>query len=129
MIINSAIICFGSNIKPEINIPKARTLIEMRFTIVRYSRFIITPPIDRPEQPDYTNGCVLITTELSFDHLSEHLKEIEHTLGRIRTSDKFAPRTIDLDIVIWNGAVCDKDFHTRDFLRDLVLELIPDLKF
>jgi 7,8-dihydro-6-hydroxymethylpterin-pyrophosphokinase len=47
----------------------------------------------------------------------------------VKTENKNGPRCIDLDIVVWNRKVIDRDFYDRDFLQTVVLELMPDLRF
>lgn len=126
---NKAVIGFGSNIDPEKNIAKARHLITNAFTILGESEFVRTKPVGFTEQDDFINGSMHIETELKFEQLKQTLKEIEGRLGRKVSSIKFGPRTIDLDIVIFNGKVVDQDFYERDFLKNSVLELIPDLKY
>jgi len=74
-------------------------------------------------QPDFLNGAALIETERSKDEFNFYLKNLEDRLGRDRSLPKFGPRTIDLDIVVWNGEVVDDDYNTRDFLRAAVAEL------
>ena len=54
---------------------------------------------------------------------------MEKDLGRVASAERFGPRTIDLDIVVWNGKVVDKDFYSRDYLKESVLELLPDLQY
>ncbi len=66
-------------------------------------------------------------TELEQQSLKKELKRIEDILGRDRSLPKFGPRTIDLDILIWNKKVGDEDYYERDFLRKGVEEIIPDL--
>jgi len=44
-------------------------------------------------------------------------------MGRDRSQEKFGPRNIDLDILIWNNAIVDPDYYTRDFLRNSAAEL------
>ena len=66
-------------------------------------------------------------TELEQQSLKKELKQIEDILGRDRSLPKFGPRTIDLDILIWNKKVVDKDYYERDFLRKGVEEIIPNL--
>ena len=79
-------------------------------------------------QPDFYNGALLMETELEQQSLKMELKRIEDILGRDRSLPKFGPRTIDLDILIWNKKVVDEDYYERDFLRKGVEEIIPDLE-
>ncbi len=76
-------------------------------------------------QPDFTNGAVSIITHLDKDQLKKILKRIEDDLGRDRSLPAFGPRTMDLDIVVWNNKIVDDDYHTRDFLRNSVDYLWP----
>jgi len=126
---NTVIIGLGSNIDPEKNIEKAKHIINDLFTLQAESKFIRTKPVGYLEQDDFINGAVLIKTDLNADQLKLNLKQVEETLGRQAPSIKFGPRTIDLDIVIFNNEVTDKDFYERDFLKNSVLELLPNLKY
>ena len=74
-------------------------------------------------------GSVLIETASEIGELKAALKRIESALGRDGTVDSSEPRTIDLDIVVWNNAVVDKDFYRREYLKHSVLELLPNLKY
>jgi GTP cyclohydrolase I len=58
-----------------------------------------TPAIGNAPQPDYFNAAALLETTLAPEDLRRALRRIEARLGRIRTADKFASRTIDLDIL------------------------------
>ncbi len=126
---NKVAIGVGSNINPHENIEKAFRELEIKFGIVKKSTMIETKPMGYLDQPNFVNGAFLLTTSLSMHELKKDLKEIEAKLGRIRTENKYGPRTIDLDIVVFNGDIVDKDFYTRDFVRNPVLELWPDLKY
>jgi len=53
---------------------------------------------------------------------------VEKTLHRVRTEDKNAPRTIDLDIMIFNGKVVDQDVWKKAFAAIPVSELEPALR-
>jgi 2-amino-4-hydroxy-6-hydroxymethyldihydropteridine diphosphokinase len=55
------------------------------------------------------------------------LKELESKLGRVNTDNRYGPRTIDLDILVWNGEVVDEEVYEREFLRKSIKELLPDL--
>ena len=120
---NTCIIGIGSNIEAETYIPRALELIGRDCTILQTSEMIKTKPIGFTDQDDFTNGAVKIETNWNRRELKMYLKKIEDQLGRDRTQIKFGPRTIDLDLMIWNGQVADKDFYTRDFLRQSAAEL------
>jgi 2-amino-4-hydroxy-6-hydroxymethyldihydropteridine diphosphokinase len=126
---NQAVIGLGSNIDPHKNIQKAKDILNRKFRIIAESEFKITKPIGDIQQPDFLNGTVFIETEFTTDALKAGLREIESTMGRNRAKDRFGPRTIDLDIVVWNNQVFDQDFYNREYLKRSVLELIPDLEY
>lgn len=125
---NECIIGIGSNIDAEKNIPEMLKLLSADVEIVQVSEMIQTKPIGLIEQSDYTNGAVLIRTEMNLETLAGYLKELEDRMGRDRTQQKFGPRKIDLDILIWNNCVVDADYFTRDFLRISAKELGFELK-
>nr|MBD3623579.1 2-amino-4-hydroxy-6-hydroxymethyldihydropteridine diphosphokinase [Sunxiuqinia sp.] len=120
---NTCIIGIGSNIEAEAHIPRAIELIGRDCKILKISKMMKTKPIGYTNQADFTNGAVKIETNWSRRELNLYLKKIEDQLGRDRTQIKFGPRTIDLDLMIWNGQVVDKDYYTRDFLRQSAAEL------
>ena len=126
---NRAVICLGSNIAPQENIQKAKDSLGRQFRIVSESQFKSTRPIGNTRQPDFINGSVLIETASEIGELKAALKRIESALGRDGTVDSSEPRTIDLDIVVWNNEVVDKDFYRREYLKHSVLELLPNLKY
>ena len=120
---NDCIIGIGSNIEADRNIPEMLRLLAAKVDIVQVSQLVQTKPIGIAEQADYTNGAVLIRTEMSLEKLSLYLKMLEDQMGRDRSPGKFGSRNIDLDILIWNGTIVDPDYHTRDFLRNSAAEL------
>lgn len=114
------IISIGSNINADANIQAMLEILGREVTIIRVSQMVKTIPVGITDQPDYTNGAVRIKTELGKGELKILLKYIEDRLGRDRTLPKFGPRTIDLDIVTWDGEVVDPDYYTRDFVKNAV---------
>ena len=119
----------GSNIDPKVNIRTARDILAERFEVLAESEFIQTEPIGYTDQDDFINGSVYVTTELSATKLVRELKSIEKEMGRKRSKLKSGPRSIDLDLVVFNREILDHDFYDRDFLKNAVLELIPDLEY
>jgi len=127
-----AFIAVGSNIEPEHHIRLALEQLARHVTITGLSTFYRTPPLHRPEQPTFINGVVRIETAIPARALKfEVLRTVESRLGRVRTVDKYAPRTIDLDIVLYGSQVIaepdlripDPDLRARPFLAVPLLEL------
>ena len=120
---NTVIIGIGSNIHPEENIIEALKLLGESFKVLQVSTMVRTSPIGITDQPDFLNGAVKIITELDASSLQTILKKIEDKLGRDRSLPKFGPRTMDLDVVVWNGEIVDQDYYSRPFLQRSVKEL------
>lgn len=131
-------IAVGSNVEPETNILRALELLEQAgLPVQASSTFYRTEPIDRPEQPWYRNGVWRVTTDVPARHLQfDVLRGIEAKLGRVRTDDTYAPRPLDLDVIIYGEkvlcepdfAIPDPDIYTRPFLAGPLLELAPGLR-
>ncbi len=121
--INTVIVGIGSNIDAANNIEKMLDILGTHVRIIKVSSFIRTAPIGITDQPEFTNGAVKMETELDREELKSMLLSIEDRLGRDRTAPKFGPRTIDLDIVVWNGEIVDDDYYSRDFLQRSVQEI------
>ncbi len=123
---NRAVVAIGSNIEPEANLPAAMGRLAEQFGLLASTRPVRTTPIDRPEQADYLNAAALVETPLDRPRMKRKLREIEARLHRVRSADKWASRTIDLDIVVWNGQIVDEAVRTRPFLTAAVRELCPE---
>ena len=125
----------GSNIDPDGNIPWAIRLLGGEVTLTDVSTFYITQPLGAPGSPHFFNGVVSGTTDLGIPGLRHLLLHIETEVGRKRTEDKYAPRPIDLDLLLHGEEVADgegwrvphPDVSTRPFVAIPLLELAPDL--
>ncbi len=127
---NTSIIVLGSNIEPQKNIGLAKRLIFERFQVLRESRFLKIKPVGLVNQPDFINGALLIETELECELFRFDLKEIEYRMGRTKNISKsYGPRIIDVDVLVWNDQVVNRDFYEREFVRDFVLELSADVRY
>ncbi len=90
----------GSNIEPEINLPKTIDLLARHGEVQAVSNAWQSHPIGA-SGPDFMNACVLLSTQLDPQELkSKIISFIETSLGRVRSVDKNAPRTIDIDIIM-----------------------------
>ena len=126
---HTAVIGVGSNIKPHENIEEAKKIVAAKHNLLKCAQLVETAPIGYQDQADFINGAFLISTRFDLKRFNQFLKEVEVMLKRVKTANINGPRTIDLDIVVWDGEVIDEDFYFRDFLKNAVLELIPDLKY
>lgn len=126
---NKVIISVGSNINPEPNVRKAQKELLKYTATLKSSSFKYTKPLLYEDQPPFYNGAFYVSTVLSQIELKHMLLKIESKLGRVRSSNKNGPRTIDLDIVVFNGEITDNDVHEREFLRNSITELIPEFQF
>jgi len=129
-------ISVGGNIHPEETIPRALSMLHKNYAIEGVSTFYRTAPINRPGQPEYLNGAVAIRYDGHPSDLKYNvLYPIEEALGRKRTKDAYAPRPIDLDIVLCGNLVLkdkglvlpDPDIRERVFLVASLLELNEEL--
>jgi 2-amino-4-hydroxy-6-hydroxymethyldihydropteridine diphosphokinase len=97
----------GSNIQPQGNLAAALRLLGSKCAMQAVSQAYRTPPQGFAEQDDFLNLAVNITTDLAPITLkSDILDWIERELKRERDPhNKNAPRTIDLDISLWNDEI------------------------
>lgn len=125
---NTAILLLGSNIDPQKNIQKALVLLQNRIHVIKESQIYQTRAVGS-QGPDFLNQAVLIETKLEKHEIKNDLIiEIETQLKRVRTENKYAPRTIDLDLVVFNSEVLDDNVWKFKFAAQPVSELEPDLK-
>ncbi len=124
---NSAILLLGSNIEPEQNILAALRLLSQQTDLIAKSRIWETEAIGS-SGPNFLNMAIKLETMLDADSIKlEIITPIENILKRVRTEDKYAPRTIDIDIIIYNGEVLDPNLWEKAFIALPVSELMPDI--
>jgi len=106
--------------------------------LVALSSLYRTPAWGNPDQPDFTNAAAAIETTLEPLDLLAALMQIERAHGRTRStdgSDRWGPRTLDLDILLYGGIRLDlpgltiphPHLHRRAFVLVPLLELAPDI--
>ena len=99
----------GSNIDPARHVGQALTLLTQHLTLTGLSTLYQTRPVGRPDQDLYYNGVCMGTTGLTPVKLHHVLRTLEKQLGRRRTADRFAARTIDLDLLLHDRCVMNHD--------------------
>lgn len=85
-----------------------------------------TPPVGG-QGGDFLNAVVSVNTTFSVDDLRKKiLRPIENRLGRVRTNDPYSPRTIDMDILIYNHHVVDESIWDLAHICVPLSEICPD---
>lgn len=128
-------IAVGSNVDAEENVIRGLRLLDAEVGGRSVSTFYRTPALDRPHDPPYANGVIEVDCALGPLETKALLQRIERALGRARTDDRYAPRTLDLDLLLYGDQVLSSDaltlphpdIRTRAFVAIPLLELAPDL--
>ncbi|UGS45401.1 2-amino-4-hydroxy-6-hydroxymethyldihydropteridine diphosphokinase [Kosakonia cowanii] len=105
--------------------------------IVVCSSLYRTPPLGPPDQPDYLNAAVALETTLAPEALLDHTQRIELQQGRVRKAERWGPRTLDLDIMLFGEMAVQTarltiphyDMKNRGFMLWPLFEIAPDLHF
>lgn len=97
----------------------------------RHSGFYSTPPWGPVAQADFVNAVAEIRTQLPARQLLEELLDIERRAGRVRGSERWGPRIIDLDLLVHGNARIDEEGlcvpHPRMLERAFVLVPLAEL--
>lgn len=111
---------------------------EPRIVVRAISSLVETPALTlpgSPDQPNYLNGAMVVETDLPPRGLLDALLRTERALGRDRSSgERWAPRTIDLDLLLYGDRIIDEDglvvphprMHERDFVLGPLAEVAAD---
>ena len=127
-------IALGSNLgdKKE-NINRAICLIKQFSTVTKQAKLYITEPWGYNTKNHYLNTGVTIETKYSPFQLLKKLKEIEKKMGRIKLSDVYEDRIIDLDILTFdNLKISTKELiipHPKIAERKFSIVILKDLFF
>lgn len=131
-----AFVSAGSNIDPGENIRKALIELAQHVRILGISTVYLTEPEGRPTQPKFYNCVVEVDSRMPPEDLKyKVLRRIEESLGRKRNDDKYAERTIDLDLILYGDLVINTDairlpdpqILVRPFIAIPLKELSPGL--
>lgn len=106
----SILISMGSNIEPEKNLGSALELLVREVKVAAVSRVFASAAVGSGRAPDFLNAAIEIRTLLPAAELKYGvLREVEAQLGRQRTTDRNAPRSIDLDIAVYGDLVIESE--------------------
>ena len=124
----------GSNLDDQLGhvnraIAELKQLPESR--LLASSRLYRSKPLGPADQPDYINAVVKLATELSPHALLDELQSIEQLHQRVRSGQRWGPRTLDLDLLIFgNQSLNDERLvvpHAGLVTRNFVLYPLADV--
>jgi len=100
----------GSNIEPELNLVRAATALRIQFDDITFSSVYRSVAVGM-KGDDFLNACCLFDTELSKQEINSLLKSVEDAQQRDRSKGSWKPRTLDLDLLIYDKQIVGEDLH------------------
>ncbi|KAA8725904.1 2-amino-4-hydroxy-6-hydroxymethyldihydropteridine diphosphokinase [Ewingella americana] len=133
-------IALGSNLaKPvdQVNCALEALAHMPRTKLVVCSAFYRSKPLGPQNQPDFLNAVVALDTELPPEELLDCTQAIEQNQGRVRKLERWGPRTLDLDMLLYGDRVINTerltvphyDMKNREFMLYPLAEIAPELVF
>lgn len=133
-------IALGSNLaKPvdQVNCALEALAHLPRTRLVQTSPFYRSKPLGPQNQPDFLNAVVALDTQLPAHELLDGTQGIELNQGRVRKAERWGPRTLDLDMLLYGNDVIRTDrlivphydMKNREFMLYPLADIAPDLVF
>lgn len=128
-------VSIGSNIDPERHIRSC-----LRALVLEFDHLKVSPIYQNPAEgfvgDDFLNLVVAFETPDSAPQIARKLNLIENLLGRLRAGEKFGPRTLDIDILLYGDEVIQfgkysfprKELVKYPFMLKPLVDVCPDLK-
>jgi 2-amino-4-hydroxy-6-hydroxymethyldihydropteridine diphosphokinase len=119
-------IALGSNIQPEKNLPAAVKALGDAFGCLQARSSAWQTPAVGSDGPDFLNAVVLVESELTPGQLKFNvLRPLEEKMGRVRVADKNAPRTIDMDVLLYDDELMEEELWQQAHLAVPLAEIYP----
>ena len=126
--IHLAYLNLGSNIQPESNLPKAVELLSAFGEILQISQVWESKPVGTTGN-HYLNACLKFKTALGQSELKKNVtRPIEDQLGRERGEDKFAPRSMDIDVILFDDEPVNDDVWELAFVVMPLADIYPEYR-
>ena len=133
-----AYIALGANLdQPQAQLRAALLALDElpEVRLLRSSSFYRTTPVGVEGQPDFINAVCAVETALAPEALLDALQALETRFGR-RRDYRYAPRTLDLDLLLYDALILDTPqlvlphprMHLRAFVLHPLLEIVPDCR-
>ncbi|MGN5519374.1 2-amino-4-hydroxy-6-hydroxymethyldihydropteridine diphosphokinase [Halopseudomonas sp. Lyrl_26] len=131
-------IALGSNqADPVAQVTRALTALAVlpQTRLLDHSSLYRSAPLGPQDQPAFINAVALLETELEPESLLDALQAIELQAGRVRKAERWGPRVLDLDILLYGDRQIDTPrlqvphyhMHARSFVLYPLAELTADL--
>jgi 2-amino-4-hydroxy-6-hydroxymethyldihydropteridine diphosphokinase len=125
-------VAIGSNVDPERNVAMAARELQRVFPDARFSSWYRNNAVGF-EGDDFVNAVAGFTSELPVRGVIERLQAIETLCGRPRDAPRWAARSMDLDVLLYDDIVCDEpklklprpDLLKRAYMLGPLAELAP----
>jgi 2-amino-4-hydroxy-6-hydroxymethyldihydropteridine diphosphokinase len=133
--VTSVYVAAGSNVEPWVNLPRALETLHKHFAPLRVSHAWRNAAVGF-EGEDFINLVVGFETTDRVEEVVARLHEAEAACGRERDAPKWAPRAMDLDILLYGDLVCERpglhlprpDLVKRAYMLGPIAEIAPDLR-
>lgn len=112
----------GSNVDPAQHIPAAIALLKKTFPGIEISPVYETDPVSPAGPQKFWNLAAALKTNENAESLIQKFREIEKKLGRVRSENKYAPRTLDIDLLP------QEDYEKQAFIIIPLAEIKPEAK-
>ncbi len=133
---NKVYLLLGGNLGDRFNnLSNARNKIEDEIgKITKESSIYETVSWGFESENDFLNQVLIVETDYNSLQILEKCHEIENHLGRVRESEQYASRTMDIDILFYNDEIIDlpeltiphKQLHKRRFTLEPLVEIAPE---
>ena len=132
----TAYVALGSNLQdPSKQVQTALDALSQKFTVLAQSSFYHSEPVGGVDQPTFVNAVVALSVTLPPQPLLAQLLALEAKQGRERNGQRWGPRIIDLDLLLY-GCQClatpelqvpHPRMHLRAFVLEPLFEIAPSL--
>ncbi|MDG9667178.1 2-amino-4-hydroxy-6-hydroxymethyldihydropteridine diphosphokinase [Hahella sp. CR1] len=127
----------GSNLsQPEQQLRQALSALEdiSGVQLLQASSLYRSAPLGAPDQPWYVNAVAQLETSLEPLDLLRELQTIENNQGRVRQGERWTPRTLDLDLLLFGDETLNSEvltvphyaMHERNFVIFPLAEIAPN---
>ena len=135
----SAFVALGANLgDPRAQIERAVAALSQlpNSRLIACSPLYGSIPMGPSDQPDYVNGVAWLETDLTAHGLLDETQRIELEQGRVRKAERWGPRTLDLDLLLFGNQQLEDPRLTiphygmkeRAFVLVPLFDLAPDLQ-